>query len=449
MSRLAHPALLAALTVSGCIVDRRAADDDLPAAPAPHAQTPGIRGAADAPAASSARHAEVHPVAPRVALDVLFVVDDSATMCGHQADLTAAFERIVDDLGDVDLRVAVTSTDMQRPDGGAFTQDHGDVDAACGHPGRVACDRLWGPGGPPPVLGEDAPTPAEWAQQFRCRAAAGTDGDGFEQGLAALRASLSCDGPNAALLGHCGARPAHFARPHADLRVILVSDEDDCSGPVSRADASECYWRADALTPVDAYEDFLRGLKPERPDAVSVWSFVGPEALTEAGFPIHFAPGTPRAECDPGSRRYDPTLSWDACCPDGACAGPPQPTCRSSRGATFTGRRYARLARRFTRGCDPNAGCDLCRSGVDLGQLGAPAESRAWCLAETPECVALGRVCGPADFTVDLRCEGASEPCSPGPLPADLVLNGSCASGVAARTRAPLPAGAAVHLSYR
>jgi hypothetical protein len=199
------------------------------------------------------------------------------------------------------------------------------------------------------------------ADRFACLAVAGTSGDGFEKGLEAMRLALDCNGPNAALFSACcvasdagdrafdptcpGSADAapEFLRPGADLFVVFLTDEVDCSDPASnpgasrraicrsgpddgpdadalpdgfahpalcpdgnaaacyaaecgdlapdachaarcvvdRADNDDCEWRRDVLTPVGEYVDFLRNLKPGRPRGVTVVSIVGDRSRVE------------------------------------------------------------------------------------------------------------------------------------------------------------------------
>lgn len=119
--------------------------------------------------------------------DVLFVVDDSASMTEEQARLTENFAAFVDLLGDTtaDFRVGVTTTDPA--DGGALRG---------------------------PVLEPDTD---DLVAAFQAQVAVGTGGSRDEQGLAMAARALRPD------------VNAGFLREDAVTHVVFVSDEDDHS----------------------------------------------------------------------------------------------------------------------------------------------------------------------------------------------------------------------------
>ena len=206
-------------------------------------------------------------------IDFLFVIDNSGSMCEEQANLANNFatftDFLFDELGEsADYRIAVTSTDMVS-DGhkGAFRNEAARpvaslncTDFVTGMPyvpDTAGCDALnlpvvlqSGPGG-------GIETKEDLREKFKCMATMGTQGDGFEKGLEAMRTALSCNGPNKAYFAPCCVDPAEgsndpisrynpacdpgalglpepvFLRPDALLVVIIVSDEDDCSEPMS------------------------------------------------------------------------------------------------------------------------------------------------------------------------------------------------------------------------
>ncbi len=121
--------------------------------------------------------------------DVLFVVDDSASMEEEQDRLAANFGAFVDVLATsyADWQVGVVTTDVVSASagvlrGGVLTADTPELDAA-----------------------------------FRAAVVAGTDGSRDEQGLAA------------AVLASDAARNPGFLRTGARFNVVFVSDEDDHS----------------------------------------------------------------------------------------------------------------------------------------------------------------------------------------------------------------------------
>ena len=168
---------------------------------------------------------------PNPDLDLLFVIDDSASMADKQAALAAAFPKFLDQLGNLrggtpNLHIGVVSPDM------------GTKGSAVAEPGPPV-----GGGGPGGCVGtgkngallrgsaaldgsdvfaianRDGTTnfTGTLADTFRQMATLGTNGCGFEQHLHAMRASFQ----NPANAG--------FLRPEANLAVIVLADEDDCS----------------------------------------------------------------------------------------------------------------------------------------------------------------------------------------------------------------------------
>ncbi len=446
-------------------------------------------------------------------IDFLFLVDNSGSMCEEQRNLTRNFRAFSDflfeELGSAaDYRIAVISTDMHAPNNqvGRFLREPAppvpslncrDEDGNALAPDTNACVELVDNGTLPLVIqsgrdgniGRDcagSPNPDQCAKddlelKFRCLATLGTNGDGFEKGLEAMRVSLSCNGPNAAQFGICcvdtngdgqvdsydpGCEvPANdpgpvFLRPDAVLVVIFVTDEDDCSDPatnpaasrlaickygvvddngdnipdgyndrelcegnpgdcfqnecqgldaadcrlqrcvISRSENSNCEWERGTLTPIQDYRDFLVSLKPQPLEQIVVASVVGLRQFTENGFEITYNPGQPVSDsCDADSPAYDPDASLDMCCPEGRCRGTIQPSCESSNGQAFAGRRYLQLAEMFG---DNGIGCpvDFVETGAEcvhicVDDFAGPLESikervaniiGTYCLDKPPAC---------------------------------------------------------------
>ncbi len=439
--------------------------------------------------------AEVEPVTRRAAfdgpaplkMDYLFVIDDSGSMCEEQAALVAGFEQVAQALWDgPDFRVAVVSTDMVAR-GGAFLAEPAeavpslsclDADGEPATPDTVDCPELVEGARLPRVLRPGtARDVGDLARQFRCSATLGTNGDGFEKGLEAMRQALSCDGPNRSFFGSCCDAPetcddAEFLRPDADLLVVFLSDEDDCSddpdAPISRSENSNCEWDRDTLVPVDAYAAFLEGLKPQARQHIRVAAMVGPPALNGDGEVVHYERGRPEdPRCDPESGEYDPAAT--ECCPGGACLGPIQPSCSSEQGETFAGHRYRELASRFG-GCAPGRGCNLCTD--DLAMVVADAvkqnglEEQPLCLDGTPACVVFegdgARGCvgaeleDPANLAMRVEVECAGPRCEAAlarrALANDewaLQSDARCASGPRLVITGQLPRGTRIEVVYR
>jgi len=167
------------------------------------------------------------PIDLQRALDVLFVVDDSATMSQEQAALASGFPAFVQALTDtdepVDLHIGFVSSNVGTgPEGAGGVSCTGDGDA-----GHLLLSASC------PALTDDARYLAhrvaadgeaevnytgDLASQLECEAGLGTSGCGFEQHLESMRRALENDVENAG-----------FLRDQANLAVIVLADEDDCS----------------------------------------------------------------------------------------------------------------------------------------------------------------------------------------------------------------------------
>jgi hypothetical protein len=164
-------------------------------------------------------------------LDLLLVIDDSAGMAAKQRALAANLPALIAQLGGAsdglpDLHIGVISTDMG-------TSSTTSVPAtAIGQPGAGGCmatgkagKLLVQPAAAGAMTARYLAVPRTGAPNFTGTLAEvlgeqvllGETGCGFEQPLAAIRAALH-DPDNAG-----------FLRDEANLAVIVVSDEDDCS----------------------------------------------------------------------------------------------------------------------------------------------------------------------------------------------------------------------------
>lgn len=178
--------------------------------------------------------------------DILFVVDDSASMDNEQVKLAAGFGRMVDALEaldpPVDYRVAVMTTSVDERFGPCDSADSdapGICSAAFGGSGFVCEDnacfrsfpdragRLRAAPGNPTVLDRSQLPSEEIRRLFRQNIRVGLDGSRHEQPLRALRMAFA----NGSLDG--------FWRPDARLVVVIASDEDDCSDSRGRILAME------------------------------------------------------------------------------------------------------------------------------------------------------------------------------------------------------------------
>lgn len=173
------------------------------------------------------------PAVPDRDLDVLLVIDDSPSMADKQAALAASFPRMIDKLAQLDgglpnLHIGVITSDM----GTQSVTGAPAVDI----PGYGGCVGLGDDGALQHTRDPDLPDafvidvadPASpdgrrrnYTGELRDEVArlvnVGDAGCGLEQHLAAVRRSLV----NPANAG--------FLRPDANLAVVILADEDDCS----------------------------------------------------------------------------------------------------------------------------------------------------------------------------------------------------------------------------
>lgn len=199
---------------------------------------------------------EYPELTPIRGVDLLFVVDNSQSMARAQGLLAQAGQSMLDALAGVDLRIAVTSTDVGNPrcpsttpESGAFVlescvehperflyegEDHFfEACAACyladselaRRPTAIACDPSLAPR-PWLERAADGATnldpSVDLAAAFACAAPLGIDGCGFEAPLEAVRRVL-------ARTATPGDPNFGFLRDDALFAVVILSDETDCS----------------------------------------------------------------------------------------------------------------------------------------------------------------------------------------------------------------------------
>jgi hypothetical protein len=165
-------------------------------------------------------------------LDILFVIDDSPTMADKQHAFTAAFPALLAQLsslpgGAPNLHIGVATSDMGTS-GSAVTTPG----PAIGQVGNGGCSFFGKRGelqlGGAPISPISRPfievarngttnVTGTIADAFTQMASVGAGGCGFEQTLAAMRAAFEHPGNSG------------FLRDTANLAVVLLTDEDDCS----------------------------------------------------------------------------------------------------------------------------------------------------------------------------------------------------------------------------
>lgn len=230
------------------------------------------------------------PLIPKV--DVLWVVDNSGSMCEEQASLKDNFDIFVRQLTTMgaDFQLAVVTTDMMNPEHSGRFQNVPDdgLSPACSLPVDIRdC--------PSPLNGQAYPSlilrsrdyvdeggevdVARLERDFACNATVGTSGDGFEMGLEAARAALS----PSLLTGFNNG----FLRDDALLAIIFLTDENDCSrrDAFNRSNGNACEWESDMLVPEETYIDFFLGLKGGDMDKLFLAGIIAPDSG------LRFAPG--------------------------------------------------------------------------------------------------------------------------------------------------------------
>lgn len=264
-------------------------------------------------------------------IDILWVIDNSNSMCEEQDALTANFETFIDGLSAInaDFRLAVVTTDMSS-NPGVFRSGPGPIGPDCSDTAEpLTCgdvtgpvlssrDYLLDPANPNSGLEVD-----QLKSDFRCIATVGTvSGEaGFERGLDTMRQALSIDALTTINDG--------FRREKAWLAIIFVTDENDCShgGALELTQNAECEWLRDDLVPVSTFVDFVQTVEGVRGNdgtiRLLVAGIIGP---------------------DNGVRPERPTE--------------PQPSCSNTeRGTAFAGYRYGEFIGAFA---DKGVTADIC-----------------------------------------------------------------------------------------
>lgn len=233
------------------------------------------------------------------AVDLLLMIDNSASMAEEHASFARELPRLVqvlssgdlDDDGNVDfvpvrsLHAAVISSDMgvgghPLPScaGGTLGADYGDdgILLTRGRTGVEGCLATY-----PAIFHfeRDAGVdPLRFTDELACVANVGTSGCGMEQQLdsvlKAVSPALPGDGTIAgyeppsfvdSTRGHADGANAGFVRPHSVLAIVMLTDEEDCSAAnpglfdlsdpaFADADLSlRCFAFPEALHPIERY----------------------------------------------------------------------------------------------------------------------------------------------------------------------------------------------------
>jgi hypothetical protein len=186
---------------------------------------------------------------PTDQVDILWVVDNSNSMQLEQDLLAAGFSSFAQELEETstNFHLGVITTD--------FEYDSPDRGRLIGDPKFIS------------------PDDEDYEALFIDRARVGLNGSGKEKGLEAADYALSASMSTGFNSG--------FLRPEANLLIVFVSDEDDCSdeGGLGLADNTACYSDRDKLVPVEEFVQRFQALKPTK-DKVQIGAIVGPEDAT-------------------------------------------------------------------------------------------------------------------------------------------------------------------------
>jgi hypothetical protein len=191
-------------------------------------------GKGDAPVESVVPVATASPSASPGDLDVLFMIDDSSSMTVMQQKLTSQIPGFITALqslpmGLPNIHIAVVSSDLGAPgdstssiqctptgDQGKFqTQPRGTCTSTTLAAGETFISNVGGV----------ANYTGNLADVLSCISLLGDAGCGFEHQLASVARALGSDGSPAPV------ENAGFLRPGADLAIIFLTNEDDCSAP--------------------------------------------------------------------------------------------------------------------------------------------------------------------------------------------------------------------------
>jgi hypothetical protein len=215
---------------------------------------------------------ELHEVAmmkaiPNRDLDILFVIDNSPSMADQQVALAAAFPQMIDVLGQIDgglpnLHIGVVTSDMGTSATASTTPAPaiGQIDQG-GCSGRGDDGRLQTVAAMTDNFLSDVDHAGTRVRNFTGElrdvfgelARVGAGGCGFEQHLSAMQQALT--------------RPdnANFIRPDANLAVVILADEDDCSARSATLFGQD----VTTLGPLQSFRCFRHGVTCD-PDVSSI-----------------------------------------------------------------------------------------------------------------------------------------------------------------------------------
>ena len=307
-------------------------------------------------------------------VDLLFVIDDSASMAEEQARLAEQIPLLLelltsppDDDGDgrpdwlpiEQLQVGVVTTDMGVGGHSVPTcdrADFGDDGVLLESSGACASSPLSGP-----IFRLDPEMPEPFISSVSCVAQPGSTGCGFEQQLEAALKAVSPSVPTAytgasyeppvfvgSTFGHGEGRNAGFVREDSLLAIVIVTDEEDCSVVPESTDVFDpsseryggvdlnlrCFSFPEVTQPVERYVDGLLALRASRPDLVALAVLAGIPPETAVPLPSA-ADFTAMLEHPDMQERVDPetpTRLFPSCSSEIGLAFPPRRLVRTAEG---------------------------------------------------------------------------------------------------------------------
>ena len=196
-------------------------------------------------------------------VDILFMVDDSNSMCEEQSGLTANFNAFLEGLAAVDanFHLAVANSDMVA-NPGQFQTGPGTYNAfGCPFKADLESQTAECSGRSLPNDGilrresygslSDPTVLADLQADFRCLALTGIDGNTVEMGLDSVRRALETGKNNGFLRTDQGAL----------LSVVFVTDENDCSDGTNGANAGAVYSTVQSDSGNDRQCEFSRNIE--------------------------------------------------------------------------------------------------------------------------------------------------------------------------------------------
>jgi hypothetical protein len=343
---------------------------------------------------------------PNRDLDILFVVDNSPSMTEKQASLAQNFPLMMDTLAELDgglpnLHIGVVTSDMGTTGSNAPDDPAPPVGSGPGACHGKGDDGALQHANAPELAGSfitDLGQPdgtrlqnytGELRDVFGHIALVGDLGCGFEQHLRSMQKAL--------------ATPTGFLRPAANLAVVILADEDDCSV------ADPAFFGNDPqLGPLQSMRCFVQGVKcnPDTPNTPGTYADCGPR--TDSTYIDDVAPFVDALVALKGDERRvmvsgvvgNPTpVAVELAAPPGGGSPIPQlaPSCSYTGGSTGmeTADPAARLAAfldhfpgrtQISSICDPDLGGALTQIGDTAKKLvGDPCIDTTHLLDSSPD----------------------------------------------------------------